>query len=131
MGYKMADKVKILILDDEKDILNVIERFMNRKGLVEVKTSTNPLEAIELIKRGDFKMLLTDIMMPEMNGVDVLKEVIKSRPDVKVIMMTAYSTIDKILECEKIGATDYVTKPFISLKDVESKILDHLGIHNV
>jgi DNA-binding NtrC family response regulator len=129
MGYKMADKVKILILDDEKDILNVIERFMNRKGLVEVKTSTNPLEAIELIKRGDFKMLLTDIMMPEMNGVDVLKEVIKSRPDVKVIMMTAYSTIDKILECEKIGATDYVTKPFISLKDVESKILDHLGIH--
>lgn len=125
----MSDKIKILILDDEKDILNVIERFLNRKNIVEVVTSTNPIEAIELVKNGDFKMLLTDIMMPEMNGVDVLKAVVKSRPDVKVIMMTAYSTIDKILECEKIGATDYVTKPFISLKDVESKILDHLGIH--
>lgn len=124
----MSQKIKILILDDEKDILNVIERFLNRRGLVEVVTSTNPIEAIQLIKHGDFKMLLTDIMMPEMNGVDVLKEIVKAKPEVKVIMMTAYSTIDKILECEKIGATDYVTKPFISLKDVESKILDHLGV---
>jgi DNA-binding NtrC family response regulator len=124
----MSQKVKILILDDEQDILNVIERFLNRRRLVDVLTCTNPIEAIELIKSGDFKMLLTDIMMPEMNGVDVLKEVVKSRPEVKVIMMTAYSTIDKILECDKIGAVDYVTKPFISLKDVESKILDHLDI---
>jgi len=124
----MSQKVKILILDDEQDILNVIERFLNRRKLVEVLTCTNPIDAIELIKNGDFKMLLTDIMMPEMNGVDVLKEVVKSRPEVKVIMMTAYSTIDKILECDKIGAVDYVTKPFISLKDIESKILDHLDI---
>lgn len=124
----MSQKVKILILDDEQDILNVIERFLNRRKLVDVLTCTNPIEAIQLIKNGDFKMLLTDIMMPEMNGVDVLKEVVKLRPEVKVIMMTAYSTIDKILECDKIGAVDYVTKPFISLKDVESKILDHLDI---
>jgi len=124
----MSQKVRILILDDERDILNVIERFLNRRNLIDVLTCTNPIEAIELIKNGDFKMLLTDIMMPEMNGVDVLKEVVKLRPDVKVIMMTAYSTIDKILECDKIGAVDYVTKPFISLKDIESKILDHLDI---
>jgi DNA-binding NtrC family response regulator len=124
----MSQKTKILILDDERDILNVLERFLNRRAMVEVVTVANPIEAIGMIKNGDFKMLLTDIMMPEMNGVEVLKEVVKTRPDVKVIMMTAYSTIDKILECEKIGATDYVTKPFISLKDIESKILDHLGI---
>jgi DNA-binding NtrC family response regulator len=67
-------------------------------------------------------------MMPEMNGVDVLKQVKAQKPEVKVIMMTAYSTIDKILECEKLGASDYVTKPFISLKDVESKVLDNLGL---
>jgi DNA-binding NtrC family response regulator len=124
----MSQKFKVLILDDEQDILNVIERFLNRRNLVDVLTCTNPIDAIELIKNGDFKMLLTDIMMPEMNGVDVLKEVVKLRPEVKVIMMTAYSTIDKILECDKIGAVDYVTKPFISLKDIESKILDHLDI---
>jgi len=124
----MSQKVKILILDDEQDILNVIERFLNRRKLVDVLTCTNPIDAIELIKNGDFKMLLTDIMMPEMNGVDVLKEIVRTKPEVKVIMMTAYSTIDKILECDKIGAVDYVTKPFISLKDIESKILDHLDI---
>jgi len=124
----MAEKQKVLILDDEKDILNVLERFLKRRDILDITVCTNPIEAVQLIKNGNFKMLLTDIMMPEMNGVDVLKEVVRSKPDVKVIMMTAYSTIDKILECEKIGATDYVTKPFISLKDVESKILDHLGI---
>ncbi|MBI3873692.1 MAG: response regulator, partial [Arcobacter sp.] len=70
----MSQKPKILILDDEKDILNVIERFLDRRKLVDVVTSTHPLEAIELIKNGDFKMLLTDIMMPEMNGVEVLKK---------------------------------------------------------
>jgi DNA-binding NtrC family response regulator len=124
----MAQKKKILILDDERDILNVIERFLNRRGLVEVVSITNPIEALALIKNGNFDMLLTDIMMPEMNGVEVLKEVHKMKPDLKVIMMTAYSTIDKIIECEQLGATDYVTKPFISLKDVESKVLDHLDI---
>jgi CheY-like chemotaxis protein len=67
-------------------------------------------------------------MMPEMNGVEVLKEVKRMKPNIKVIMMTAYSTMDKILECEKLGASDYVTKPFISLKDVESKVLDTLGL---
>lgn len=124
----MAQKKKILILDDERDILNVIERFLNRRALVDIVTSTNPIEALELIKYGSFDMILTDIMMPEMNGVEVLKQVIKTKPNTKVIMMTAYSTIDKIIECEQLGATDYVTKPFISLKDVESKILDHLGV---
>jgi len=121
-------KNKILILDDEQDILDVIHRFLARKGLVDVDVCNNPIKAIELIKNNHYDLLLTDIMMPEKNGVEVLTEVKKIKPSLKVIMMTAYSTIDKILECEKLGATDYVTKPFISLKDVESKILEALGL---
>lgn len=121
-------KLKVLILDDEKDILDIIKRFLDRKNKIDSVIYTDPLEALEIIKSGGIDLLLTDIMMPQMNGVEVLVEVKKAKPNVKVIMMTAYSTIDKILECEKLGATDYVTKPFISLKDVESKILDHLGM---
>jgi len=121
-------KNKILILDDEQDILDVIHRFLDRKGRVDVEVCTNPIKAIDLIKNNHYDLLLTDIMMPEMNGVEVLTEVKKIKPSLKVIMMTAYSTIDKILECEKLGATDYVTKPFISLKDVESKVLEALGL---
>jgi DNA-binding NtrC family response regulator len=124
----MSKRFKVLVLDDEQDILNVIEKFFSRKNIVDVETYSNPLSAIEAIKTGGFDLLLTDIMMPEMNGVDVLKQVKAQKPEVKVIMMTAYSTIDKILECEKLGASDYVTKPFISLKDVESKVLDNLGL---
>jgi DNA-binding NtrC family response regulator len=124
----MSRRFKILVLDDEQDILNVIEKFFARKNIVDVETYSNPIAAIESIKNGGYDLLLTDIMMPEMNGVDVLKIIKEEKPDVKVIMMTAYSTIDKILECEKLGASDYVTKPFISLKDVESKVLDNLGL---
>ena len=124
----MENKKKILILDDEQDILNILERYFVRKNKVSVTTVSNPLEALKMIENGSYEVLLTDIMMTEMDGIEVLKRVKQLRPEMKVIMMTAYSTIDKILECDKLGATDYVTKPFISLKDVESKILDLLEI---
>jgi DNA-binding NtrC family response regulator len=124
----MANLKKVLILDDEQDILNTLQRYFNRKAKVEIVTYTNPIQAVEAIKHSDFDLLLTDIMMPEMNGVEVLKTVKEVKPNLPVIMMTAYSTIDRILECEKLGADDYVTKPFISLKDVESKVLDFLSI---
>jgi len=119
---------KVLIVDDEQDILNIIERFFNRKKLFEIEICNNPVVALDIIKQGGINVVLTDIMMPQMNGVDLLKEIVNYDKNIKVIMMTAFSTLDKILECEKIGATDYVTKPFISLKDVENKVLDALGI---
>jgi len=124
----MSKRYKVMLLDDEKDILDVLVRFLSRKNLVDIVTYTNPLDAIKAIKNEGVDLLLTDIMMPEMNGIDVLKDVKVNNPSVKVIMMTAYSTMDKILECEKLGAIDYVTKPFISLKDVENKILTTLGL---
>ena len=124
----MSKRYKILILDDEQDILDVLTRFLDRKKLVDVVICTQPAEAISIVKSGSIDLLLTDIMMPEIDGVEVLKQVKASNPSVSVIMMTAYSTMDKILECEKLGAIDYVTKPFISLKDVENKILTTLGL---
>jgi len=119
---------KVIIVDDEQDILNTLLRYFNRKNKFEVDVFTNPVNALEAIKNNDYDLVLTDIMMPEMNGVDLLKKIKEVKPDVPVVMMTAYSTIDKILECDKLGASDYVTKPFISLKDIESKVLDFLGI---
>jgi DNA-binding NtrC family response regulator len=124
----MTNLKKVLILDDEQDILNTLQRYFNRKNKVEIIIYSNPTQAVEAIKQNNFDLLLTDIMMPEMNGVEVLKTVKEVKPNLPVIMMTAYSTIDRILECEKLGADDYVTKPFISLKDVESKVLDFLSI---
>ena len=119
---------KIAIVDDEKDILDVLEQFLNRSGKFEIKTFANPLDALSGVKSGQFDIVLLDIMMPQMDGITFLKETKTFSPATKVIMMTAYSTQDRIIECNKIGAEDYVTKPFVSLRDVENKVLDNLGL---
>lgn len=119
---------KIAIVDDEFDILNILDKFLSRRGVYEISTFVNPDKALDEICTGIYDLVLLDIMMPTKNGMDMLKEIKESKPSVKVVMMTAFSTQDKVVECDKIGADDYVTKPFISLKDVEAKILDQLQL---
>ena len=119
---------KIAIIDDEEHILSVLERYLKRKNLVEVETFTNAKLATPKIKSGHYDLVLLDIMMPEVNGLDLLAEIKQSNNSQKVIMMTAYSTEEKIIKSDVTGACDYITKPFISLRDVENKILDTLGI---
>jgi len=119
---------KIAIVDDEKEILIVLEQFLRRSKNFDIEVFANPQDAIDKVKSGLFDLVLLDIMMPQMNGVDFLKEVKQSNSNVKVLMMTAYSTQDRMIECEKLGADDYVTKPFVSLRDVENKVLDNLGL---
>ena len=119
---------KVIIVDDEADILEILEKFFKRKNKFDVVKFTNPLLALDEIKRGGVDLVLTDIMMPQMDGVELLKEIKAFNSKIKVIMMTAFSTLERTLECEKLGADDYVTKPFISLRDVENKVLDALGL---
>lgn len=118
----------IAIIDDERDILDILESFLKRSEKFGISTYANPIDGLSSVKSGKYDLVLLDVMMPQMNGMDVLREIKKANPSVKVLMMTAYSTQDKIIECNKIGAEDYVTKPFISLRDVENKVLDHLGL---
>jgi DNA-binding NtrC family response regulator len=122
MGKKLA------IIDDEQDILNMLNEFLIRSEKFSITLFNNPKDALSEVKEGIYDVVLLDIMMPYMDGIDFLKEVKRSSPDIKVIMMTAYSTVDKMIECQKIGAEDYVTKPFISLRDVENKVLDQMGL---
>ncbi|MEA3383400.1 MAG: response regulator [Campylobacterota bacterium] len=119
---------KIAIIDDEQDILDILEKFLSRSEKFDISTYSNPKTALDTVKSGSFDLVLLDIMMPQMNGLDFLKELKDTNPNIKVIMMTAYSTLDKVIESNKVGAEDYVTKPFVSLRDVENKILDNLGL---
>ena len=119
---------KIAIIDDEANIIGVLEKYLVRKARVEIETFTNAKEAMPKIMSGNYDLVLLDIMMPEINGLDMLEEIKKSRPEQKVLMMTAYSTEEKIIKSDLVGANDYITKPFISLRDVENKIYDHLDI---
>lgn len=119
---------KIAIIDDETSILDILQRFLSRKKLFEIDIFENPLVALESLKKQNYDLILCDIMMPQLNGIDLVKEIKKIKPEQKIIMITAFSTEDKMIECNALGVNDYLTKPFISMRDVENKVLDVVGL---
>jgi DNA-binding NtrC family response regulator len=116
----------IVIIDDESDILNMLERHLSRDSEYKVKTFSNPINAIASLPK-DTDLILLDIMMPQMNGLDALPKLLEVNPKTKVLMMTAYSTLDKVLNAHRYGATDYVMKPFASLDVLSKKIKEVLS----
>ena len=123
----MSKKYSILVIDDEIEILDMLSRFLNRNLNFSVQTFSNPVSALSSINNNTkYDLVLLDIMMPQMNGLDVLEKLKEINSDQKVIMMTAYSTLDKVLKSHKIGATNYVMKPFSSLDSLEKKVIEVL-----
>ncbi len=120
------EKYSIVIIDDETEILNVLSRFLTRNSNFSVTTYSNPVSALTAIGNTNVDLVLLDIMMPQMNGLEVLEKLKANNPEQKVIMMTAYSTLDKVLKSHKEGATNYVMKPFDSLQALENKIVEVL-----
>ncbi|MCD4721582.1 MAG: sigma-54 dependent transcriptional regulator, partial [Desulfobacula sp.] len=103
---------KILVIDDEKDMLLLLQRIITGETQHELVTESNPLKALELFKKQSFDLVITDLKMPKMDGIKLLKEVKKIRANVSVIVMTAYGTIETAVEAIRKGAYDYITKPF-------------------
>ena len=105
-------KRKILVVDDEKDMLVLLRRIISEETPHEIVTETNPLRALELVRKDPFDLVITDLKMPKMGGIKLLEEIKKIRPSVPVIIMTAYATIDTAVETIRKGAYDYISKPF-------------------
>ena len=123
----MSKKYSILVIDYEIEILDMLSRFLNRNPNFSVQTFSNPVSTLSSINNNTkYDLVLLDIMMPQMNGLDVLEKLKDMNSDQKVIMMTAYSTLDKVLKSHKIGATNYVMKPFSSLDALEKKVIEVL-----
>ena len=108
---------RILIVDDEEQILQALDTFFTLRGY-EVVTCSNPQEALERVRMERFHVALLDINMPQMNGIELLRLIKEARPTVQVIMMTAYTTIEKAIECVERGAGDYFLKPFHDLDEL-------------
>jgi len=104
----------------------MINRYLAKTGKFEVTTFSNPVVAVDRIDNS-YDLVLLDIMMPQMDGLTALEKLIAKNKDIKVVMMTAYSTLDKVLKSHKEGATHYLMKPFESLGALEKKILDVIG----
>lgn len=118
----MSNKIyNIAIIDDEKEILENIKEFLTRNENYKVTTYSNPLVAVNSYEKDKFDLILCDINMPQMYGLDVLKEIIKLNPNQNICMMTAFSTLEKVLQAHKIGAVNYVIKP-ISLSELGKKV---------
>ena len=104
-------KAKILCVDDEDIILDSFRKILVLDGY-SVDTVNSGPEAFNLIKTNHYDFLFTDLKMPDMSGTEVAKTVKYLRPDIDVVIITGYATIETAVECMKYGAMDYVQKPF-------------------
>jgi DNA-binding NtrC family response regulator len=103
--------IKILVVDDEAALREMLRKGLSQMGGFSVEVAQNGLEAVEKIEKDVFDLVLTDLKMPEMDGLELLKVVKGTRPEMMVILMTAYGSIKTAVEAMKLGADDYVTKP--------------------
>jgi DNA-binding NtrC family response regulator len=102
---------KILIVDDELSIIEVLKSLLSREGH-SVMTSSNGKSALRSLKENVFDLLITDIRMPEIDGITLLQQARELQSHLAVIVITAYAKVDNAVEAMKNGAFDYVTKPF-------------------
>ena len=102
---------KLLVVDDEVAVLAVVERYFQEEGY-QVTAVQNPLEARDLFEKQEFDVVLSDLRMKDMDGLDLLREVRKLRPSVPFIIMTAHGSVQTATTAMKEGAFDYIVKPF-------------------
>lgn len=114
--------IRLLIVDDEPSIGTMLEKALGRSGDFKITYMDNPVNALSRFRAGEYDGVLLDIMMPQRDGLSVLEEIKTKDPECVVVMMTAYSTLDKVLQSHKVGADHYLLKPFDSLANVEKKI---------
>ena len=116
---------KILIVDDEKNIRTTISAYLLSLGY-ELEIAVNGQEALGKLKDSRYDLVLLDIKMHIMTGIQVLKEMRRLEDKTNVIMMTAYGTIENAVESMQLGAVDFISKPF-TLENLKSAIDDVLG----
>jgi DNA-binding NtrC family response regulator len=105
------DGLSILVVDDEAVIRDGLQRILHGERF-RVETCKSGHAAIELLQERDYELIITDLKMPGMNGIEVLKAVKALQPDVPVIMITGYASVDTAVDAMKHGAVDYIAKPF-------------------
>ncbi|MEW5806835.1 MAG: response regulator, partial [Acidobacteriota bacterium] len=102
---------KILIVDDEKIIRMTLKERLQKEGY-QVLEAEKGEQALSFLGEEGIDLILLDYRLPDLNGIEILKRVILSYPDTMTIMMTAYSSISNAVEAIKLGAHDYINKPF-------------------
>lgn len=123
-SLSQTDQLKILVVDDAPAILDIVTSYLNSEGF-EVASATNGSAALTLARRINPDVVITDIRMPGMDGLTLTAELKALNPDVDIIVMTAYSDKDSILQALKLNVFDYLCKPFDLLE--LRKSINHLA----
>jgi DNA-binding NtrC family response regulator len=111
---------RILVVDDGKEIREMLWKALNRLSNFRVELAEDGEEALKKIEQQNFDLVLTDLKMPKMDGLQLASEIAKSKPEVLTVLMTGHGTIDSALEAMKQGASDYLMKPLN---------LEEMGVH--
>ncbi len=121
--------VRILIVDDDKAICDYMQTLLEKDGFV-VKTLSDPTIVEDEVRQGDYHVMILDVMMPKLDGIEVLKRVRAIDTDVAVIMFTAHPNLDSAVASMKLDAVDYIKKPFNvdEFREVLARVLKKKGL---
>jgi len=111
---------KVLLVDDEQDFLETLGERMRDRGM-DVSTTTSAEEALKKVDAESYDAIVLDLMMPEMDGLELLKAIKKKKPELQVILLTGYASVGKGIAAMKLGAVDFLEKP-ADLKVLTEKI---------
>ena len=103
---------EILFVDDDQQILDIVEQFLTRMGY-RLSVANSAKEALAILKKRDIDIVFTDLVMPDMDGIALLKAIKAKKYDVEVIIVTGHGTLDSAIKAFKSGSYDYLQKPSI------------------
>ncbi len=107
----MKNKIRILLVDDDDVLLSVISIQLGKHDF-DITTASSGEEALNIFRESSFQLLITDIVMPGMSGIELLKEVKRINPETEVIIITSYASVENTISALRFGAYDYLIKPF-------------------
>lgn len=123
----MESSKKLMIVDDEETLTySLYQSFILAKQNYEVVTASSGEEASEKLKTAEFDLVITDISMPGMSGLELLAWIRENYPDTAVVVMTAYGSEDKKEEAISLGARNYIEKPF-EIKEIKQLVMEILN----
>jgi len=123
------DKKPVLVVDDEKNIRLTFSETMTQMGF-DTRTASNGEEALTKMKGAEFALVLLDLRMPGMDGIEVLRRIREMYPKVRVIMITAHGTVESAVEAMKLGAVDFIQKPCTpdEIRELVGKVMEREAI---
>lgn len=107
----MAVSINILIIDDDEDICEYMRTLLTASGYV-VETLSDPTLAADRVRSEEYHLLIVDLMMPRMDGIELIKEIRRADSDVAIVVFTGYPSVETAVEALKLNVSDYIKKPF-------------------